>query len=358
MSEDSEKPHEATPHKLRDAREKGDVYKSKDLSSTASLLAVLLTFSVFSELIADHLLGLFTHSLKFEGLDFSTLLPRMISISFEILLITTAVLVIPMAILGVLTEFLQVGFLFASEKVTPDLNKINPTEGLKRIFRKENITQSIKSFFQSALILITCVIFIHQSLPDLLNLFYAKPQITLALLWKYGSIITLWISIIFLIIGMLDYFYQRHSYMQRQRMSDSEIKQEFKQSEGDPVVKNERRQLHKEWSSRSVTQATSRAKVLITNPTHIAIAIYYAPEEAPLPSVTAKGEGAMAALMRQTAEENAIPIVENVALARGLNDDAELDATIPEDYFEAVAEVLIWAQRIPNGTPNPISQPH
>jgi type III secretion protein U len=350
MSENSEKSHEPTPHKLRDARNKGDIYKSNDLSSVATLLAALLSFSVFSVLITEHLLGLFSLSLKFEGLDFSNLLRRMIGNSFEILLVVTALLVIPAAILGVLTEFFQVGFLFASEKVNPDINKINPAEGLKRLFSMNNLITSIKSFFKAALVLIICTIFIQKSLSDLLNLFYAKPQITLSLLWEYALKIFLWISIIFLIIGMLDYFYQRHSYMQRQRMSDSEIKQEFKQSEGDPEIKNQRRQLHKEWSSRSVTQATKMANALVTNPTHIAIAIHYDSEVSPLPMVIAKGEGAIAALMRKTAVEHSIPVIENVKLARGLNDDAELDAAIPEEYFEAVAEVLLWAQGIVNGT--------
>jgi type III secretion protein U len=138
-------------------------------------------------------------------------------------------------------------------------------------------------------------------------------------------------------------------------MNDSEIKQEFKQSEGDPTLKNQRRQLHKEWSTRSLTQATSRANALVINPTHIAIAIQFSPEETPLPMVIAKGEGAFAALMRQVAEDHSIPVVQNVELARGLNEDAELDEAIPEEYFEAVAEVLLWAQGIAKSVSNEIT---
>ena len=349
MSENSDKPHEPSPHRLREARKRGEVYKSKDLSSTAALMGALLAFSAFGGLVADQLMALFTLSLNFQGLAFQVLLPGMLVAFFNSLLVCTLYLVIPVAVLGVLTEYLQVGVLFSSEKVNPDMNRINPAEGLKRIFNKRNLVEAILSFIKITLVFLTCALLIRQSLPDALDLFYATPQFTLALLWEYAWKMISWILIIFLCIGMFDYIHQRRSYMQRLRMSKFEVNQEFKQSEGDPIVKNQRRQLHKEWSTRSVTQATSRATALVTNPTHIAIAIHYDSAETPLPIVIAKGEGAIAALMRKTAEEYSIPVIQNVELARGLNDDAELEEAIPEDYFEAVAEVLLWAQGIAKG---------
>ncbi len=352
-SENSQKPHEPTPHKLNEARKKGDVFKSQDLSTAAALVGVLFAFSAFGAFAFDHFLGLFSFSIELQNFNFQYSFSRIIYESFYTLLVCTFLFIIPVVVLTIFFQFLQVGSLFATEKVGLDFDKINPIQGMKRIFNLKIIIETIKNFLIVSLILFICILLTYQSLPDAFNLIYVKPHSSLMLLWEYGSKILFWSSVLFLFIGILDYVYQRHSYMQRMRMSESEIKQEFKQSEGDPMMKNQRRQLHREWSTRNVTYATSTAKALVTNPTHIAIAIQYDPDESPLPMVIAKGEGAIAALMRLTAEEHSVPVIQNIELARGLNENAELDNPIPEDYFEAVAEVLLWAQDIRNNFTDP-----
>jgi flagellar biosynthesis protein FlhB len=137
----------------------------------------------------------------------------MLAACFENLLICTVYLVIPMALLGVLSEYSQIGVLFSSEKIKTNMNRINLAEGIKRLFNKSNFIEAFKSIVKAALVFLTCVLLLRQSLPDALNLFYAKPEVTLSLLWEYGSKIIIWILMMFIGIGMLDYFYQRHRYM-------------------------------------------------------------------------------------------------------------------------------------------------
>ena len=145
---------------------------------------------------------------------------------------------------------------------------------------------------------------------------------------------------------MLDAIYQRHAYLKDMKMSRRDIRQETKSNEGDPQIKGRRRQLHREWAQQNMLQAVRRSSAVVTNPTHIAVALHYEPEETELPVVTAKGEGAEAQLIREAAEEAGVPVMENVALARGLYEKIAVDGYITSEFFEAAAHVLRWAASI------------
>jgi flagellar biosynthesis protein FlhB len=169
-------------------------------------------------------------------------------------------------------------------------------------------------------------------------------QMVAAVLWKLTLHLLAWTVALFALIALLDSAYQRYSFTKKMRMSMRDIKQEMKESEGDPYIKQQRRQLHQEWSQRNAQSAARNANVLVVNPTHIAIAIDYDKETCPVPTIAAKGEEHVARAMREAAEEAGVPIVRNVPLARDLLARAEIGEIVPADLFDIIAEVILWAR--------------
>ncbi|HJV94408.1 MAG TPA: EscU/YscU/HrcU family type III secretion system export apparatus switch protein, partial [Albitalea sp.] len=172
------------------------------------------------------------------------------------------------------------------------------------------------------------------------------PQAIGALLWDLTLKLVAWTLALFALVSLLDAVYQRWSFTKKMRMSLRDIKQEMKESEGDPHIKQHRRQAHQEWSQRNATQAARNANVLVVNPTHVAIAIDYDRETSPVPTIAAKGEDHVARAMREAAEEAGVPIVRNVPLARDLLARGEVGEIIPADLFDIIAEVILWAREV------------
>ena len=159
----------------------------------------------------------------------------------------------------------------------------------------------------------------------------------------------LWTFAVFVLVAVLDLAWQKHSFTKKMRMSMRDIRQEHKENEGDPMLKGNRRQLHEEWASQNAVGAARGANVLVVNPTHIAIAIDYDQDSAPVPVVAAKGEGPLAQAMREAAEEAGVPIVRHVAVARKLYEDAAVEDIVPRDMFEAIAQIILWAKKVRAG---------
>ena len=180
----------------------------------------------------------------------------------------------------------------------------------------------------------------------LLKLPFAPPEAMGAAFWHGVKWIAVWTIAVFFFVSALDAWYQKFSYTKKLRMSRRDIRQEVKENEGDPYVKQRRRQLHQEWAQQNMLSAVRKSNVVVTNPTHIAVALQYEPGETDLPVVVAKGEGHFAELIKKTAEEEGIPILQNVPLARGLNEHVQIDDYIGNEFFDAVAEVLHWAENV------------
>ena len=177
---------------------------------------------------------------------------------------------------------------------------------------------------------------------------FGQPAAIAAAHWQGMLRICIWVAFIFFFVSAMDAFYQRFAYVRKLRMSRRDIRQELKDSEGDPYVKGRRRQLHQEWAQRNMLAAVRQSNVVVTNPTHIAVALTYEAGKTDLPIVAAKGEDYEAELIRKEAEQAGVPILQNIPLARGLHENIEVEDYITAEFFEAVAEVLRWAESMRN----------
>lgn len=342
----ADKTEQPTAKKLRDARKEGNVNKSKELTSTVLVLGWLVGGWLLLGFMYRQLAALFEESLAAIQLPFVEALQRLTISALSALLWLTLPLLGLAVFLGLVVEFLQVGPIATLAKVKPDMSKLNPAEGIKKMFSMDNLVELVKSILKSLALLVIGFLVLRRLLPELLTLPYAPPAALGNAIWRGMMLIGIWTIFVFFFVSVLDASYQKFSYLKQLRMSRRDIRQEVKENEGDPYIKSRRRQLHQEWSQQNMLNAVRGSNVVVTNPTHIAIALQYEEGVTDLPVVVAKGEEHVAELIKKTAEESGVPILQNVALARGLNEKVELDDYIHNEFFEAVAEVLHWAENV------------
>jgi type III secretion protein U len=249
-------------------------------------------------------------------------------------------------LIGTLVEFLQVRGVFTFEKVKPDLKHLDPVEGIKRMFSAENLIEVVKSILKATLIVSLFIVLARMYANDMFLLSTSEPGRVGSLWWRMSLVFVVWTLIFFLFFSLGDAMLQHFNYIKKLRMSRRDIKQEFREDEGDPYIKQQRKQLHQEWAQQNMKAGARRANVVVTNPTHLAVAIFYEKGQTVVPIVTAKGEDEMARAIREAAEEEGIPIMRNVDLARTLYSEVEMDDYIPRELFEAIAQVLIWARTV------------
>jgi len=349
-----DKTEKPTPKKLQDARKKGDVAKSKDVTSTVVLIAWLGLGALMVGYAGTRFAALFESLFTTIGQGWMTTgyagaVRTLGSQAFELSLLLVAMLLVPIAAIGTLTDFLQIGPVLTFEKLKPKLDHMNPVEGVKRMFTMDSLIELIKSIAKTALLFLVGWLVIKSALPDIVALArspHQAPQAIGALIWSLTLKMLAWTAALFALVSALDAAYQRYSYIKKMRMSIRDIKQEMKESEGDPYVKGQRRQMAQEWAQRNQQQAARNANALIVNPTHVAIAIEYDRETCPVPMISAKGEDHVALTMREAAEEAGVPIVRNIPLARDLLARGEIGEIIPSDVFDAIAEVILWAREV------------
>ena len=344
-SNTGEKTENASAKKLKDARKDGNVPKSKDLSQTLTLCIWGLLLAFGGEYIVNQLSDLlaFTWNQN-QGSTQMELVSKAVFAMKTLCLITLTPICVVVSV-GILVDFFQVGPVFSIKPITPKFDHLNLANGFKRIFSLDNVFEVLKSIFKTVAIVLCVMVIIFLHIDDIVLLPHRD-------LREYFSIehhlILMTISVVvaaFFVLSMVDWLYQKYSYLKKLRMSKYDVKKEHKDQQGDPQIINKRRQLHRQWASQNVRQAVKKSNALLVNPTHISIALYYCPEETLVPVITAKGEGDLAKLMRECALDNDVPIVKNVSLARNLNTLAEQDDYIPEDFFQAVAEILAWASK-------------
>lgn len=339
----TEKP---TPQRLKKARKDGDISKSKEITSTVLVLVWLVLINLMFPMMRGRLGTLVDATLDAFDKPFSIAGPTLAREALFTGLWISIPLLIGAVFVGLLVEFLQAGPVLAPKKVKPDLKHINPMSGLKKIFSKDNLVEVLKAIIKSSVLIGIFIAALYHFLPDLAVLAFGSPETMGSLLWASAMRIGTWVVFVFFFLSVLDAFYQRFSFMKKMRMSMRDIRQETKENEGDPYIKGRRRQLHQEWAQQNMLSSVRRSSVVVTNPTHLAIALFYEPGETELPLVVAKGEDYEAKLIREAAEEAGVPIMRNVELARGLYERAELDDYLPSEFFEAVAELLRWAEDV------------
>lgn len=341
-----DKTEKPTPKKLKDARKKGDVPKSKELTNTAELILWLALFGMGLAYASERITTLMNTTFDSLGGDFADTAPALGWMALETMLIITALFLLPIIILGLLVEFLQAGPVLSFEKIKPKMDSLNPAEGLKRMFGLDSLVEGIKALIKTVLLFFIGWLVLRALMPELALLPRTSPDDIATAMWEIVLKLLGWTIGLFALLSILDAAYQRHSFTKKMRMSMRDIKQEVKDNEGDPYIKAQRRQMHQEWAQQGATQASREATTIIVNPTHVAIALDYDRDACPVPTISAKGEDHVARAMREAAEEAGVPIVRNVELARDLLARGEVGDVIPRDLFDIIAEVILWAKDV------------
>jgi flagellar biosynthetic protein FlhB len=346
--EDQDKSEEATPYKLREAQRRGQVAKSLDFNSflmTLCLLAVLVIWAksmIVSALQANTSLLSHAHQLDFGINSLSVWLTAFLRDGFAIL----APLLIAVVIVAVLMNILQTGPIFSFFPIKPDFNRLNPVTGFKRVFSKKMLFEAFKSVIKIALFATVIYLVIDSILPRLANLYDVDPDGYASSLLGFAIKMVLSLAIAMLVVALLDILYTRMDFRKKMMMSRRDLKDEVKRREGDPHVRKRIKEVQREAAKRTQSiQRVPDADVLITNPTHYAIAIKYDRTRHQSPVVLAKGAGSLAQRMKYMAAKHHVPIIEKKSLAQYLFRETEIDASIPEDAFRDVARILVWAYR-------------
>lgn len=344
-----EKTEKATPKKRQDSRKKGQVLKSPDVTSAIVLLAVFLFLFFSAGFMRERIFTFFYQTFN-RYILIDTFSVDMIMQIYSDVLLEAGLLVLPIMLIsvvaGIAGNVFQFGLLFTAEPLKLDLKKLDPIKGLKRIFSVKAIIELIKSVLKISLIGSVTVVIIWMNLEQVLSLSFKSPWDTLSTISFLAAMMGIAASFVLLFVSILDYFYQRYDYEKNLKMSKQDIKDEYKNSEGDPIVKSRIKQRQREMAMRRMMQEVPKADVVITNPTHYAIALKYEDGEMDAPVVIAKGADFIAQKIKLIAKENEIVMVENRDLARGMYGQVEIGDRIPEEFFRAVAEILAYVYRV------------
>ncbi|RFU68874.1 flagellar biosynthesis protein FlhB [Bacillus sp. V59.32b] len=342
-----EKTEKATQKKRQDTRKKGQVAKSQDVNTAIVLLAVFMLFIVTGPSMKEAIIGLFIES--FQDPMLTTLSEETVMPIFIDMLQKTAIVMIPVMgvalIAGVAANFLQIGFLFSTEAIQFKLDKIDPIKGFKRIFSMRAIVELLKSILKISFVGLVAFLVIWQRMDEIMTLSQKSAEATLAILADITVKVGLYASAALLFLSLLDYMYQKYDYEKNIRMSKQDIKDEYKNIEGDPLIKSKIKQKQREMAMQRMMQEVPKADVVITNPTHYAIALKYDEGKLDAPYVVAKGVDFVAQKIKYVAKENDVVLMENRPLARALYDQTEIGQAIPEDFFKAVAEILAFVYK-------------
>lgn len=346
--DDSQKTEEPTPKRLREAREKGQVARSQEISHWFMILAFTVIVGFFGQGLAggvgEVLLPFIArpHAFAIGEREVGALLRNAAAGIAAVFLVPVAIAVLA----ALLSGLLQTGVVLSLEPIKPKLSKISLNSGFKRLFSTRALSEFAKGVFKIAIVTLAVVLVIY---PER-DLIPQVPSMTMAALLdtvqSLGLRLLLAVLAVMTVIAALDYLYQHHKHIKQLRMSRQDLKDEYKQTEGDPMIKARLRQIRTERARQRMMAAVPEADVVITNPTHFAVALKYRPDEMTAPRLLAKGVDSLAQRMRALAEEHEIPVVENPPLARALHAGVELDQEIPAEHYKTVAEVIGYVWRL------------
>lgn len=338
----SDKTEQATPRKKDEAKKKGQVAKSKEVGLSFTLLAstmVLMTFGAYANDNFKQILRLFLTSYLHMTLSYSNITSLAILVVFRTLAIFLPI-VLPIMIMGVGANYLQTGFIHTTETIKPQLSKINPLSGLKKMFSIRSLVEMFKDIAIVSIVGYEGYKFIRNNYIYILtfggfsldNVLPAFSKLIIAIFFK--------ITLIMIVISLMDFIFQKRQYNKELKMTKHEVKEEMKQDEGDPQIKGKIRQKQREMASRRMMQQVPNATVVVTNPTHIAVALKYEEGKSEAPILVAKGSESVALKIKEIAKDNDVPIIENKPLARLIYSEIEIDQEIPNEMYQAVAEIL------------------
>jgi flagellar biosynthesis protein FlhB len=353
MADDSfqEKTEPATDKKRSDAREKGKVLKSMDINSAMALMTGLLVLGAGGTLMATQLKS-FAISI-FSNVASIELTPAGVSELVLNALLTTGIVLTPVLlalfVIGLLSNLTQVGFLFTTTTLQPKFSSMNPGKGIKKIMMsRRSVIELLKNLFKVAIVAIAAYVSLKGTLPDALTLMDGSVESVADLMVSLSLGVGWKIAVAFLAVSVGDYVFQKFEYERELKMSKQEVKEEAKMLEGDPTVRGKIRTIQRQIAYKRMMQDVPKADVVVTNPTHLAIALKYDMAKMSAPTVVAKGADLIAQRIKEIAMEHNVPIVEDKPLARLLYSSADVGDPVPQKLFQAVAQVLAYIYRMRN----------
>ncbi len=341
MAEGGEKTEMPTPKKLRDARQKGQVCTSKDVVSTAILLVMLAVVGVMAVALTDDVANLIRYIGLRVGENDAFALREAGKMAILVVCKHSFLFVLLAAAVGVVANVVQIGFLLSFEPLKPDLKKVNPAEGAKKIFCLKNLFEFAKNVVKVTFLGYLIYRIVLSSIPALLPMCYGTLDDVFPCLRAILKSLACYTVFGYVVIAVVDRLFQQKNFTKQMMMTKDEVKREYKEMEGSQEVKQAQRQFRNEiLQGEPPAQAVKKADVVVTNPTHYAVGIRYRADEAPLPKVVCAGMDAVAKEIREAAVREGIPMMENVALARALYAQVKIEEFIPAELVEPVAEVL------------------
>jgi len=343
-----DKTEKATSKKRSDAREKGQVAKSREVASVAVLLTGLSTLYLFGSFIYSHITSVMQESFSMIArpslgmTDFLMLNHDMV----QRFIIIMAPMMIAVFLVAILSNVAQIGWLFTWEPLIPKPSKVSPIKGIGRLFSKQSLMELFKSMAKLTLVGLVVYWTVKGEMARFVSL--GEMEVSSIALYIVRIILKIFlrVSIAMIFLAALDYAFQKWQFEQKLKMTKQEVKEELKQSEGDPLIKSRIRRVQQEMARRRMMQEVPKADVIVTNPVHLALALRYDSGVMNAPQVVAKGAGALAEKIRALAKEHHIPIVEDKELARRLYEVVEIGREIPSVFYHAVAEVLTYVYKI------------
>lgn len=346
-----EKTEKATPKKRRDERKEGNVFQSKEIITVVSLAGTFcclrLLFPMIYKTMRDCLIEYIGYAGTISELGKSDL--RALGFQWAVIVLKAAFPMLVIAsVLAILATGVQTKFLFAAKAFKPKLSGLNPLNGLKNMFSGRSLVELLKGIVKITIIGFIVYNILKKEMFLMANTMYMDVGSSSVYVLKKIFSMVLQVSMYFTAIAVADYFYQWWAYEKKLRMSKDEVKEEYKQMEGDPQIKGKIKSMQRQLARSRMMQAVPEADVIIRNPTHYAVALKYSPGKDNAPRLTAKGQDELALRIVKVAEENDVVVIENKPLARGIYASTPLDAEIPGEYYGVVAEILVQVYKLKN----------
>lgn len=343
-----EKTEQATPKKLRDARKKGQVAKSKDFPAAftfiVSVSGILSISSYLYEKLSTFMLMAFMQIRHDPQLE--TRAGGYIAQAIDVINVTSLPILLMVTLTGMLVNFLIIGPLFSLQALKPDLKKLNPITNLKNMFKIKTFVELIKSIAKITGAVFLIYLVLENSLAEIISS-AALPVLGSAIIFNDFLVkVIVRVGIFFIVIGVFDLVFQKKNFAKEMKMEKFEVKQEYKDSEGDPHIKSKRKQRAQEIAYQEGPGATKRAKTVITNPEHIAVALEYDPAVIPAPKILTMGLGTVAEEIIKIALDNNVPIMRNISLAHLLFTKCEIGHFVPEETYSTISEILKWIEQL------------
>ena len=343
------KTEKATPKKRRDQRKEGNVLQSRDVSGIVTLAGSFFALWILFEGIIQTVAEFTIRFIELSGTVTDTSMGNVASLGSSFLLAAAKTLVpflLICAVLGVLGSGMQTRFLFATKNFIPKFSRLNPLEGFKRLFSLQNLVELAKGILKLIILVALTYSLLRSDMQDAMRTIYMDIPKSVAFMFSMLKTLFIRIVIAFVAIAALDYLYQWWNFERKMMMSKQEVKEEYKQTEGNPEIKSRIKSMQQHRARMRMMQAVPDADVIIRNPTHFAVALKYDIDKDSAPIVLAKGQDELALRIIDVGEQHQVPIIENRPLARALYQDTDINREIPQEHYGAVAEILVYIYKM------------